>query len=317
MSSAAAHLVLPATWVRRQAHPGVRAAHLLPTTAALAALAVVAAGLLLPWLTVLHGTAALDGIAAGGGILAGVAAASALVIVAADRYGWPSGRWFALGASAVAAAGSVWAARSIEDYAAHPGPAGALASPEPGPGPWVLAAGSAAVAVAALLPVRGEFRGADRTGADRTGAGQTVAGLPARLGLAATAFTAGWIHLLLVPEHWGESVLLGAGFLGAGVVQLALALAVVERPGQAVHLALLAVNVALVAVWLYAVFVGLPVTGPHAHGEAGWPVGAGEPIDPVAIVAKAAEITGAVWAGMLASRPIRPALQSGQHSAPN
>lgn len=295
MSSVAAHLVLP----------GARAAHLLPTTAALAALAIVTAGLLLPWLTVLHGTVPLDGIAAGGGTLAGVAAASALVIVAAHRYGWPSGRWFALGASAVAAAGSVWAARSIEDYAAQPGPAGALATPEPGPGPWVLAAGAAALVAVALLPVREEFRGPGQTGA-----GQTVAGLPARLGLAATAFTAGWIHLLLVPEHWGESALLGAGFLGAGVVQLALALAVVERPGPAVHLALVAVNVALVAVWLYAVFVGLPAAGAHTHGDAGWAVGAGEPIDLVAIVAKAAEITGAVWAGVLASRPIRPELGS-------
>lgn len=126
------------------------------------------------------------------------------------------------------------------------------------------------------------------------------------LALGAMVFVAGWIHVLLTPEHWGESALLGAGFLGAGILQLVLSIAVVERPGQSVYLALVALNVALVAVWLYAVLAGLSFGGAHDHGDAaGWALGAGEPIDAVAVVTKAAEIAGAVWAGVLAARPIR------------
>ncbi|WP_415857403.1 hypothetical protein, partial [Sinomonas sp. G460-2] len=44
----------------------------LPALAALAGIAAVIVGLILPWLTVFGGTASLDGIAAGGGTLAGI-----------------------------------------------------------------------------------------------------------------------------------------------------------------------------------------------------------------------------------------------------
>ncbi|MDQ4491263.1 hypothetical protein RBS60_13755 [Sinomonas sp. ASV486] len=312
----ASHSFLSVARVRRLAHPGLRAGGPLPTTMALAALVAAVAGLLLPWVTVFHGFAPLNGIAAGGGTYAGLATASALLLLAAHRYAWAPGRWIALGAASAAVAGSLWIARSVADYASDPGPAAALASPVPGPGPWVLAAGAALVVVAVFLPLPQNSRGAglDRAGLNGAGlAGKGRAGLGARLGLGATAFVAGWIHLLLVPEHWGESALLGAGFLGAAILQLALAISVVERPGHAAHLTLVVLNVALVGVWLYAVFVGLPLGDAHDHGgAAGWSIGAGEPIDTGAVVTKVAEIAGAVWAGVLISRPVRRPHGAGQ-----
>ncbi|WP_422935140.1 hypothetical protein [Sinomonas sp. P47F7] len=151
----------------------------------------------------------------------------------------------------------------------------------------MLAAGAALVAAASLAPVPGRA---------------TPPGLGARLGLASTAFAAGWVHLLLAPEHWGESAILGVGFLGAGLLQLALAIAIVARPTLPAHFALVVLNVALVVIWLYAVFVGLPLGEVHDHTAGGWVVGAGEPITPAAAVAKAAEIAGALWAGAMACR---------------
>ncbi|WP_415857142.1 hypothetical protein, partial [Sinomonas sp. G460-2] len=130
-------------------------------------------------------------------------------------------------------------------------------------------------------------------------------GLGARLSLASTAFAAGWVHLLLAPEHWGESALLGVGFLGAGLLQLALAIAIVARPTRPAHFALVVLNVALVVVWLYAVFVGLPLEQAQYHPEAGWVVGAGEPITPAAAMTETAEIAGAVWAYAIVGRPTR------------
>lgn len=290
------HSIFSAARVGTRAHPGLRAVRQLPTAAALAGLAAAVAGLLLPWVTVLHGTVPLNGIAAGGGAIAGLAVASALVLAAAHRYGWPAGRWAAAVGASIAGAGSLWAAVSVADYTADPGPAALLASPAPGPGPWVLAAAAGVLVAAALRPLPRRV----------PGAGARASGLAARLGLGATAFVAGWIHVLLTPEHWAESALLGAGFLGAGLLQLALSIAVVERPGRAVHLALVVLNVALVAVWLYAVLVGLPFGDAHDHGQsAGWAIGAGEPVDGVALVAKAAELVGAVWAARLASHPIQ------------
>lgn len=310
------HSFLSVARVRRLAHPGLRASGPLPTTMALAGLVAAVAGLLLPWVTVFHGFAPLNGIAAGGGTYAGMATASALLLLAAHRYAWAPGRWLALAAASVAGAGSLWVARSVADYASDPGPAAALASPVPGPGPWVLAAGAALVVVAVFLPLSRNSRGARPNLAGLNGAGLAGRGrtsLGARLGLGATAFVAGWIHLLLVPEHWGASALLGVGFLGAGIVQLGLAVAVVERPRHIVYLALVALNVALIGVWLYAVLVGLPLGGADDHGDAaGWVVGAGEPIDAVAVVTKAAELAGAVWAGVLISRPVRRPHGAGQ-----
>lgn len=274
--------------VRGSAHPGLRVPRALLAKAVPAGLLTVAVGMLLPWMTVFHGTVVLNGFAAGGGTLGGLALGSGLLIVVARRHGWQAGRWIALGGAAVVVAGSLWAARAVDDYAADPGPAGALTAPSPGPGPWVLAAGTAVLASSALLRV-----------ADRP----LPRGFAGRLGLAATAFAAGWIHLLLVPEHWQVSWVLGAGFLGAGALQLGIAAVIVERPRQAAYLVLMALNVALIALWLYAVFVGLPFGEAHEHGAAlGWAVGAGEPIDVAAAVTKALEAAGAVWAGVLACR---------------
>ncbi|MEO9067775.1 MAG: hypothetical protein ABI281_06590, partial [Caldimonas sp.] len=131
--------------------------------------------------------------------------------------------------------------------------------------------------------------------------GTRTPGLGLRLGVAGLTFDAGWLHLLLTPEHLGVAALLGLGFLIAGIAQLALALLAIERPTQTAMLALVTLNVALVAIWVYAVLVGLPFTGGHDH-EAGWIIGNGEPVDLAAVVAEVAELASTAAALVLYRR---------------
>ncbi len=122
-------------------------------------------------------------------------------------------------------------------------------------------------------------------------------------GIAALLAAAGIAHLLLTPEHLGESTLLGIGFAIAGIVQLGLAVLVVTRPSTNVLWAVVAVSAVLIVLYAWNVLVGLPVVGPeaakaaeHGHGAAehahggGLMVGLGEPIDLAGALTKAAEV---------------------------
>ena len=241
-------------------------------------LAVVGAGALMPWVTVFHGLQPIRGFRLDGGDLAGVALASAAMMAVAERHGGARIlRPLAATAAIIVVAGSLNSAHRIAEYSADPGPAGALVAPSAGAGPLVMATGGITLLAAALLA--------------RARPGAMSKGLRIRMFLAAATFLAAWMHLLLTPEHLNESTLLGLGFLAAGVIQIALAFIVVERPSEGALSLLVMVNVALLAVWAYAVLVGLPLRDGHGHDAAsGLVIGSGEPIDLASAITKLAEL---------------------------
>ncbi len=120
--------------------------------------------------------------------------------------------------------------------------------------------------------------------------------------MAAALLVAGSIHLLLVPEHLGESTILGLGFLASGIAQVVLAgLALWRVRAWSLGLTVM-VNVTLIALYAYAVLVGLPfgAGSEHVHGEAaGLMVGSGEPIDAYGAVSKLAELLSTAIAAAL------------------
>ena len=241
-------------------------------------LAVVGAGALMPWVTVFHGLQPIAGFRLDGGDLAGVAIASAAAMVVARRHGGARIlRPLAVIGAIIVVAGSLNSAHRIAEYSTHPGPAGALLAPTAGVGPLVMATGGI-ILVAAVLLTRARPVAMSK-------------GLRIRMFLAATTFLAAWMHLLLTPEHLNESTSLGLGFLAAGIIQIALAVIVVERPSEGALSLLVMVNVALLAVWAYAVLIGLPLGGGSGHDAAsGLVIGSGEPIDLAAAITKLAEL---------------------------
>jgi hypothetical protein len=264
--------------------PRASAAVALTVAGALA----VAAGAALPWVVLFRGLRPIAGFQLEGGILAAVAVAAAALPTAAGRLGGARLlRPLAVLAGLLVAADAVLNGVRIAAYVADPGPAGPLAQPAAGAGPWVMAAGGVLLAAAAAVaPV--PHRRIDRGGV-------------VRLALAAVLLTAGAIHLLLTPEHLAEATLLGLGFLAAGLAQLALAALIVLRPpGDLVLTAAVTVTVALVALYVYAVLVGLPFGESGEHEEAaGLVLGAGEPVDWWGFVDLVAELAALPLAAVL------------------
>jgi hypothetical protein len=163
-----------------------------------------------------------------------------------------------------------------------------------------------------------------------------------RLSLAAALAVAGVMHLVLTADHFGESVLMGLGFAGATVAELGLAGAVLVRPSRLVYSAVVVVGAALVALYVYNVFIGLPFAGGHVapelqngaavesvggttehgepheaagHGEGqnhsdhhdeGLALGAGEPVDAAGAATKGAELVSIGIAAGLLLRARRP-----------
>lgn len=241
-------------------------------------LAVVGAGAQMPWVTVFHGLQPIPGFRLDGGDLAGVALACAALLAVAVRHGGARIlRPLAATGAVIVVAGSLNSAHRIAAYVADPGPAGALVAPTGGVGPLVMAAGGVTLLAAVLLaPTR---------------AGRMGSGMRVRVLLAAATFFAAWMHLVLTPEHMNQSTLLGLGFLAAGLVQIALSVIVVERPSDGALSLLVMVSVALLAVWAYAVLVGLPLGEGNGHDAgSGLVIGAGEPIDLSAAITKFAEL---------------------------
>lgn len=85
--------------------------------------------------------------------------------------------------------------------------------------------------------------------------------------LAAVLAAAGAIHLALMPEHLAESTVVGLGFWAAGIVQLALAGLVLVRPMRIVFTAVIIVSLALMGLYAYNVFIGLPSQASAASAE--------------------------------------------------
>lgn len=262
-------------------------------------LLLAAAGAAMPWLLVYNGLTAIPGYRLGGMPLAGLALVSAgLVLVAAHRGGGRLLRPVAGLAGAVVVVESLVVAHGVLGYVADPGPAGPLLMPQAGFGAYVMAAGGVSLVAAALVAptVR---RSLTRL--------QWV-----QLLLAAVVLVAGWIHLLLAPEHLEEQVLLGAGFIVVGIVQVLLAVAVVARPSLMSLSLVVMVSVAVMAVYLYAVVIGLPfagdagmagMAGMDMHDDHGLVLGAGEPVDLIGAGTFLLEVFGvAVAVGLLRYR---------------
>jgi len=121
--------------------------------------------------------------------------------------------------------------------------------------------------------------------------------LGSRLALAVLLVIASSFHLLLLEEHAAESPLLGLGFLGSGLIQLGLATAVVVRPSLFPYYGVVALNVALIALYAAHVVIGLPLA-PTAQG--GFTLGPTEDVDAVGLATKAAELFGLTVAFVLA-----------------
>lgn len=82
--------------------------------------------------------------------------------------------------------------------------------------------------------------------------------------IAAALAVAGAIHLVLIPEHFGESFLFGVSFTGIAAFQLALAFAFLRGAGERTHRAALLGVLAILAVWAGTRFVAPPTgAGPE------------------------------------------------------
>jgi len=255
--------------------------------AAAAGLGLILLGVAVPWITVFRGLQPIPGFVLEGGPLAGFAIASlGLLAVSASKGGsrWLKPLTFLIGL-AVAVDATLLQFR-IVDYVADPGLAGPLTQPAAGIGAGLMALGAALIVVAiVVLPAR---------------TSRLAAGSLRRLVMAAALFAAGWIHLMLVPEHLGESMILGLGFLASGIAQVILATLVLWRPKDWNLSLVIAINVTLIAIYAYAVMVGLPF-GDHAQHEqaVGLVLGAGEPIDWYGAISKIAELVSTAIAFVL------------------
>ena len=253
-----------------------------------AAMILMILGAALPWLVVFNGLTSVPGLSLDGGLLAGIMVAVVCVLYVAARHGGARiFRPIAIVASTAVFADSLYSGWRIAEYVAHPGSTAALTLPSAGSGPYVMAAGAVILIIAAATaPSR-------VTSLNR----QAVV----RLLLALVLLTAASIHLTLTPQHFSESPLLGTGFLLAGIVQLVAAAVVLTRSDDRGLNLVLLVSVALIAIYGYAVFVGLPLDSEHAADTAGGlTLGAGEPIDFTGAVNALAEIAAIPLALILA-----------------
>jgi hypothetical protein len=139
-------------------------------------------------------------------------------------------------------------------------------------------------------------------------------GLAPRAFIAAALIATGWIHLLLAPEHLGESTILGLGFLASGLAQVGLAGLVMWRPASWNLGLVVVLNATLIVVYAYAVLVGLPFGAGSDHDHAmapGLRIGAGEPIDWYGGISKVAElISAAIAFALLAPKKLQNPLVS-------
>jgi hypothetical protein len=93
---------------------------------------------------------------------------------------------------------------------------------------------------------------------------------PSRSGralLATLSAAAGVIHLVMVPSHWGESVVEGLGFAAAGWFQLAVAWLVFTRPSRGLLRLTAVANCAFIGAWAWSRVFGLPFGAHAGHAE--------------------------------------------------
>src|SRR5579859_991052 len=250
--------------------------------------AVAIAGSVLPWVTIFAGTETLTGWDGNPRYLAGIALAGAALTVLFFHAGRPIAvRRLATIAALVVVGGTAMDILSVKAVASSQSVTARLLDPSLGPGPFVMLAGGLALLAVVGIPAS---------------VTAVPAGLWLRMLLAGALFVTGWIHIALVPEHLAESMILGLGFLIAGVAQLALAAAISLRPSAVAYYAVVALNAALIVLYTIAAVKGLPFGIDHQH-SGGLVVGSGEPIDLPGALSKAAELVGMALAFGLVGRP--------------
>lgn len=134
----------------------------------------------------------------------------------------------------------------------------------------------------------------------------------ARFTLAGLLAFAAVTHAILTPEHFEQSAMMGAGFVAATVVELALAVAVLLAPTAWAYAGTIVVAAGLIGLYGWNVMVGLPFAqaaqaGAHeddSHGghHDGLVIGAGEPVDAAGAVTKGAELGCIALASWLVTR---------------
>ncbi len=259
----------------------------LATTGAVVGLVLIAVGSALPWFTLFRGLQPQPGFLLDGGKLTGIGIAAAALLVVAARFGGARVlRPIAIASAAAIVLDSLLVGSRIAAFVADPGPAGPLTQPMAGPGTAVMAIGGGALLMAAIAaPLRSE---------------RLSRATAWSIALGGMLFVAGWIHMLLTPEHLEEAAILGTGFFLAGVVQIALAAAVVVRPRVSpwVAYSVIAVNTALIATYVNAVLVGLPFGGGD-HDMAGgglFRLGSGEAVDLFGLVTTIVQVGAIILA---------------------
>ncbi len=120
-----------------------------------------------------------------------------------------------------------------------------------------------------------------------------------RFALAALLLFAGVVHLAFAPEHLGESLGLGLGFLLTGIGQVALAPMLLRSPSASWLRVAAALSLSSFLALVAAVTVGLPIL---PHGEAMGPLGPVERLEDIAALTGVAELIAAMLAIWLLGR---------------
>jgi len=278
------------------ANTGQAPRHTVPLPVSIAVPAIIAgvgaiitlAGSALPWATIFRGTQTLTGWNGSPRYLAGLAVASAALTLLFLWAGRPAAfRRLAVLAGLTAVGGCAFASWQVAAVGSSQSVSARILTPVLGPGPFVMMAGALFLLAVVAIP----------TSADRV-----PASLWPRVIMAGALFTAGWIHLALTPEHLGEAIILGLGFLAAGLAQLALAFLITARPSDLTYYAVVGLSAALVVFYVIAVLKCLPFGGDDHHGS-GLTVGSGERVDLEGAVSKLAELFSLVTAFVLVGRP--------------
>ena len=243
-------------------HPQARDAAALLLIALGAAAVVV--GVAIPWISLFNGLTEVSGMGADGFYLLGVTLSMVLLTAFHLRQGRPLAvQRVLVGLGSVVVAVAAFDAWRIMAFVNSPGALRPLAMPQVGPGTFVTAAGGTLL-VAGALTVRSQRRAS------------LPRGFWPRLLLAGLLAVPAWIHFAIIGEHLGQTLLLGLGTAGFGVVQAVLAILIVARPRREYYSAAIVMDAALIFFYAYNVMIGLPFAKPElfspglllGHGEA-------------------------------------------------
>jgi hypothetical protein len=108
--------------------------------------------------------------------------------------------------------------------------------------------------------------------------------LPASPALLVAAFAsvgAAAVHVVVIPEHFGEAAMYGAFFVVAAVCQLGGAVLLVARRSRSLAMLVATGNAAIVLLWIVTRVVGIPI-GPEA--------GVVEPVEGLDVLATTCEL---------------------------